>query len=400
MLAPPGRLGRSREHVDPPIEARRFVPGRHGAVLLVLAARLKLAIEGWFVRALSVLFCAVLLAACAAPTTKRVDVSDEATKAEAARQIELAVSEMVDEQKRISRVYWPLATKAHSLCGDLVGPDVGLYSMTKPKGATGMVLERKYGIGERRTVLFVLEGSPADAAGIKPRDAIKSINGVQTSDSDGLIALYEKVRPEDPLTYEIERSGETLSIVVKPERACRFPITLGPQQTINAFADGKQIVITRGMVNFTRNDDELALVISHEMAHNIMKHIEARKQNVGLGVLADIALILLSRGQVNPNISQVAGGAYSQEFEAEADYVGLYVMAQAGMQIADAPKFWRRMAVAHPANIKTNHSASHPSTAYRMVALEEAVKEIDGKKQKGEALVPNMVDGKFKGPTK
>jgi hypothetical protein len=75
-------------------------------------------------------------------------------------------------------------------------------------------------------------------------------------------------------------------------------------------------------------------------------------------------------------------------------------MAQAGMPITEAPSFWRRMAAAHPASIKSNHSASHPSTAYRMVALEEAVKEIDNKKQKGEALVPNMVDGKFKAPTR
>lgn len=346
------------------------------------------------------LLIAALLAACAAPTTRPVEVSDEATRAEAARQVELAVTDMVEEQKRISRVHRTLSVKASALCGEFVGPDVGLYSMTKPKGSFGPVLESKYGIGERRTVLFVLDGSPAEAAGVKPRDVIKSINGVQMTDREGLVQLYEKVGPEDPLKYEIERAGEALSITVKPERACRYPITLGPQQTINAFADGRQIVIMRGMVNFTRNDDELALVISHEMAHNIMKHLEARKQNAGLGVLADIAVILLSRGQVNPNISQVSGSAYSQEFEAEADYVGLYVMAQAGMPIADAPKFWRRMAAAHPSNIKTNHSASHPSTAYRMVALEEAVKEIDGKKEKGEALVPNMVDGKFKAPTK
>jgi hypothetical protein len=346
------------------------------------------------------LLIAALLAACAAPTTRRVEVSDEAARAEAARQTELAVTEMVEEQQRISRIHRTLSVKASALCGDLVGPDVGLFSMTKPKGSFGPVLESKYGIGERRTVLFVLDGSPAEAAGIKPRDVIKSINGVEMTDRDGLVQLYEKVGSEDPLKYEIERAGEALSITVKPERACRFPITLGPQQTINAFADGKQIVIMRGMVNFTRNDDELALVISHEMAHNIMKHIEARNQNAGLGVLADIAVILLSRGQVNPNISQVAGSAYSQEFEAEADYVGLYVMAQTGMPIADAPKFWRRMAAAHPASIKSNHSASHPSTAYRMVALEAAVIEVEAKRAKGEALVPNMVEGKFKAPTK
>lgn len=352
-------------------------------------------------KAFPVLFLVTSLAGCAAPTTQRVQVTDEAAKSEAARQLELAATDMVDEQKRISRVYRLLATRAHPLCGDLVGPDVGLFSLTRPKGQLGPVMESKYGIGERRTVLFVLEGGPAEAAGIRPRDVIRSVNGVRTSDREGLIALYEKVGADDALTYEIERSGETLIIAIKPERACRFPITLRPEQMINAFADGKQIQITRGMVNFARNDDELALVISHEMAHNIMKHIEARKQNMGLGMLADIAVVLLSRGQVSgTNFAQLAAMTYSQEFEAEADYVGLYVMALAGMPIADAPKFWRRMAAAHPASIKTNHSASHPSTAHRMVALEETVKEIDNKKQKGEALVPNLVDGKFKPPAK
>jgi len=352
-------------------------------------------------RTLLVVSMAALLAACAAPATRRVGVSDEATRVEAARQLELAISDMVDEQKRISRIYRTLAIRASALCGELVGPDVGLFSMSKPKGATGPVFERQYGIGEKRTVLFVLEGSPAEAAGIRPRDVIKSINGVQADDREGLIELFEKVPAEDPIKYEVERSGETLLLSIKPQRACRFPITLRPEQIINAFADGKQILITRGMVNFARTDDELALVIAHEMAHNLMKHIEAKKQNMGLGLLADIAVVLLSRGQVSgTNFSQLAAMAYSQEFEAEADYVGLYVMAQAGIPITDAPKFWRRMAAAHPASIKTNHSATHPSTSYRMVALKETIREIDGKKLKGEALVPNMVDGKFKAPTK
>jgi hypothetical protein len=351
-------------------------------------------------KTLLVVSMAALLAACAAPTTRPVEVSDEAIRAEAARQTELAVSDMVDEQKRLSRIHRTLSVKANALCGDLVGPDVGLYSMTRPKGSFGPVFESKYGIGERRTVLFVLEGSPAEAAGIKPRDVIKSINGVATTDRDGLIELFKKVKPEDPLQYEIERAGESLSLTVKPERACRYPIALRPEQIVNAYADGRQVMVTRGMVNFARSDDELALVISHEMAHNIMKHMEARQQNTGLGVLADIATILLSRGQVNPNFTNLAATRYSQEFEAEADYVGLYIMAQSGMPITDAPKFWRRMAAANPGSIKTNHGASHPSTAYRMVALEQTVKEIDDKKQRGEPLVPNMKDGKYSAPAK
>jgi predicted Zn-dependent protease len=169
---------------------------------------------------------------------------------------------------------------------------------------------------------------------------------------------------------------------------------LNPQQAINAFADGKSIMIARGMMSFARDDNELALVIAHEMAHNAMRHLDARKQNMGIGLLADIATVVLTRGAVNPNFASLGAGAYSQEFEAEADYVGLYIMANAGLPIEDAPKFWRRMAAAHPASIRSNHSASHPSTAYRMVALEAAVKEIQAKQAQRVALVPNMRDGK------
>jgi len=115
------------------------------------------------------------------------------------------------------------------------------------------------------------------------------------------------------------------------------------------------------MTSFARNDDELALVIAHEMAHNLMKHIEAKKQNAMGGFLADLALAVLTRGAYkDANFANAAGQAYSQEFESEADYVGLYILAKAGLPIDEAPKFWRRMAIAHPANIKTNHLQATP----------------------------------------
>jgi hypothetical protein len=40
-------------------------------------------------------------------------------------------------------------------------------------------------------------------------------------------------------------------------------------------------MVTRGMMNFARDDLELALVVAHEIAHNSMKHIDAKKQNMG-----------------------------------------------------------------------------------------------------------------------
>ena len=352
-------------------------------------------------RSFLLLTLVVTLFGCAAPATQRVNISDAATKREADLQMELAVSDMVKEQERISRINRDIATKASQLCGEHVGPSTGMFAMKKPKGDMGTVLERKYGITSQQTVLFVLPNTPAEKGGLRARDIITSVNGTSTDDEDALKTSFEKAQPEAPIVYSVMRGGERISLTVMPERACSYPISLNPSQVINAYADGKRIVIARGMVNFAKDDNELAVVISHELAHNLMKHIEEKKQNAGAGLLADLAVVLLSRGQVtNTNFASAGANAYSQEFEAEADYVGLYIMASAGLNIADAPKFWRRMASAHPGNIKTNHAASHPSTAYRMVALEETVTEIGEKRSRGQPLLPNMKDGKYSPPTK
>ena len=61
-----------------------------------------------------------------------------------------------------------------------------------------------------------------------------------------------------------------------------------------------------------------------------------------------------------------------------------------GTCIGLAPNFWRRMAVIHPASIKTNHSSTHPSAPERFVALESAVGEIHAKLNAGRPLVPEV----------
>src|SRR5512147_1377487 len=116
------------------------------------------------------------IAGCAAPTTRPASVNDQATAAEAIKQSDLAVHDLVEKQKRVSRVSRQLATTAYSMCGEHVGPDTGIYAFARSKGDLGDAMERNYGIREQLTILFVLEGSPGEAAGLKARDVIKKVN--------------------------------------------------------------------------------------------------------------------------------------------------------------------------------------------------------------------------------
>ena len=76
----------------------------------------------------------------------------------------------------------------------------------------------------------------------------------------------------------------------------------------------------------------------------------------------------------------------TKEFEFEADYVSLYVMALSGFDITHAPDFWRRVATLRPGDITTSYT--HPSTAERFIAMEAAVREIRAKQAQGLTLRP------------
>ena len=141
------------------------------------------------------------------------------------------------------------------------------------------------------------------------------------------------------------------------------------------------------MMRFAQSDEELALVVAHETAHNIMGHIDKKFGNVLIGGVLDI-LFAAATGVQTRAFSDGAALVYSKEFEAEADYIGLYVMARAGLPIDAAPRFWRRMGASFPKAI--SHATTHPPSPHRFVALSNAVKEIKAKQAVGAALLPNI----------
>jgi len=149
------------------------------------------------------------------------------------------------------------------------------------------------------------------------------------------------------------------------------------------------------MMNFAETDEELAVVLGHEYAHNLMKHSAAKYKNASIGnILGTIidgvaASQGINTGGLGQNLgTNIAVASYSIGFEKEADYVGLYVTKLAGFEIKDAPNFWRKMSIRNPEAIY--NATTHPSNPERFISLEKTVKEIEGKLAEGKKLFPEL----------
>lgn len=182
---------------------------------------------------------------------------------------------------------------------------------------------------------------------------------------------------------------------------CQFAIVMSEgtdPNNLNAFADGTRVVVEPAMMRFAA-DTELAFVLSHEMAHNLMGHVNALKTNVATGAIAGTLAdrFLESQGYGTGGKLAELGTQYgryrfSPQFEYEADYVGLYIMARSGYDYTKGPEFWRRMTTASPD--AAGGGPTHPGNAERYVAMQTAIKEIQAKQAAGQPLIPTFKEKK------
>lgn len=306
------------------------------------------------------------------------------------RQQEMVVNDFMGRHAMVNRVAFRVLTRNLNACKDTYFESGALIMEA---GDVFYVYREavKYfmHLDGRPRVLTLAPGSPAEKAGLQVGDVLLAVNGDSVGGSGSAL---RKLRKNRIAKVTIERAGQQQELEMTQDRACDSPVRLFEDPAINAYALGSDIFLCVGLVKLVKSDDELAMVIGHELAHNAMQHLDAKKGNSAIGaLLVDLPLGLLTG--VNLNIgSQIGAGAFSQDFETEADYIGLYFTAKAGYNIDGVADMWRRFAVEQPGAIYT--ASTHPTTANRFVALEAARDEINAKLAAKQDLEPNMKPGK------
>ena len=135
------------------------------------------------------------------------------------------------------------------------------------------------------------------------------------------------------------------------------------------------------------DDDELAIVIGHELAHATQEH--SRKQaskSMVSGIAGQVAAVgsemigndlLKSAAQGATALGVTTfGNAYSREYEDQADRVGLRYVYEAGYDVSKAPNLWRRFAAKYPEGSKVENFffGNHSLSTERAHDLEKEIK--------------------------
>ena len=245
-------------------------------------------------------------------------------------------------------------------------------------------------------VIGVVEGSPAEKGGIIPGDILKKADGLAVSDIADAAYVFSHKAPGQNIELNIARAGMeqkyNLKLSAKP---LDVSFRMVDEQEVNAGATPNLIVITYGLMRFTKTDDEVAAVLGHELAH-ISKGHHLKGSGINLismiaGIAAGIGANKVSPGSgdvVMRSVSSAFSSRFSRDFEREADYFGLKYIYRAGFNIEAGSDVWERFAVEIPQSMTRNFFSTHPSSPERMVRLKKIIQELKGQNNSTVLSIP------------
>ncbi len=218
--------------------------------------------------------------------------------------------------------------------------------------------------------------------------------------------IYEKVKQKEKLSDDINKLNEIKKIGNKIENSINLYFdnagTVNPTEGFdweyilidnkkvkNAWCmPGGKIAVYTGILEITKNEDGLAAVMGHEIAHAVAKHsVERASRSVLLQTstsILDIATggklssINRSTGMNTVGLISQIGimNPFNRKQESEADYLGLIFSSLSGFDIRETPKIWERMKKSRKGKKIPEFMSTHPSADNRIKNINNWINEV------------------------
>ncbi len=337
------------------------------------------------------LAASLLLSACSTAPVKTVSNAPE-QKVQPTQEID-ALSAVIARQDRIYRVAAPLMVKNAPLCRSFARPLLGFTAknLFSYPAELAPAAESALKLDDRLRVMQVLDGSGAMRAGIRAGDILQSIQdqplplGAQ-AENDAARLLAPLIKNATDISVVVLRQERAIRLTIPLTAACAFSMEIGNAPQVNAYADGRRIMITRGMLDFLSSDEELAVILAREIAHNILQHAASQQMTATVASMIDALLplqpdasALASRGGLRP---------MSTKADQEADRLAMYLLARAGYDPAATERVIGKIAQAYPASQSPTYTALHPWTPERRQSIQTTLSEIRQKQTSKNPLLP------------
>ena len=163
-----------------------------------------------------------------------------------------------------------------------------------------------------------------------------------------------------PQFARISRIKEKLVDAIPKGSEYIYDIHLIEEDEINAFTCGGQIFVYTGIIDFCENDNELAAIIAHEIAHNELGHIKRKLSQMK----TSNEIFGEGLGDLTASIYMMTTMAFGQKLETHCDLWGIDLAIKAGYDGCEVVNVWERMDDSEY-NVGESMIRSHPFSSQR-----------------------------------
>ena len=205
-----------------------------------------------------------------------------------------------------------------------------LHDLTQYDPSVRPAVTRAFALDGGYGVLQLVPGSAAQRAGVRIDDEIVAVGGRWVTDSNAVqrpgksshrisqfSALLSAALQNGATDLLVRRDGHQLTLQLHGQAGCGGDVMLANSATLNAWSDGRHVVVSSAMAQMARSDDELAFVIAHEMAHNSLGHAGSSAGDArGLFGLLGFGAARVKRMEIDADsyaVALMSAGGYAPE---------------------------------------------------------------------------------------
>lgn len=201
------------------------------------------------------------------------------------------------------------------------------------------------------------------------------------------VLASEKISSDPQKNAMVKRIGKRIASVTNQNNYKWEFFVIDNDKEANAFClPGGKVFVYTGLFKYIANDDQLAIVMGHEIGHALARHGAERMSAGELQQMGGNILSAVMQGRGNPQNTAAVMKAfgigtqlgimlpYSRTQEYEADHIGLVLAAKAGYNPQEALTFWEKFA--KDGQTPPEYLSTHPAPTNRISKIRALIPKL------------------------